>query len=279
MPAPVQLVTDVIYSVTTTDDARRHELTLDAAFPANAGAELAPAVVYIHGGGYVVGSKAHGREFIRALAAGGYFAVAINYRLAGDARYPAAVHDCKAAVRFLRANAGEMAIDPQRIGVWGHSAGGHLSALLAVTGDEVETDGTVGPPGVSTAVACAVSISGPTDLVGRSNRQGRRILARWFQREGEALRAALAGATPMSWVDAGDPPMLLIHGDVDGLVPVRHAVELDAALRQAGVASSLLRFPDQGHIITEVEAYRAVAAFFDEHLGGNATGVVDRFAP
>ena len=151
--------------------------------------------------------------------------------------------------------------------MWGHSAGGHLSTLLALSGNaEPATD----PP--PTPVACAVSVSGPTDFTGTIGSRGGRILEYWFgARLGTDRFTSIAReASPLTYVDAADPPILLVHGERDQLVPVQQSVRLDAALREAGVPSRLIRLEGQGHTISRLDAYVRVARFFDEQLGGEA---------
>ena len=120
----IEVMRDVVYAKVSTDDGAAVSLTFDAAFPKPSEHERLPAVIFIHGGGYSHGSKSQGMPVITALAEGGYFAATINYRLADEAVFPAAVYDCKAAVRYLRAHADDLAIDPDRIGLFGHSVGG-----------------------------------------------------------------------------------------------------------------------------------------------------------
>lgn len=276
IPASIELVRGVVYATAAQDDGTPVDLLLDAAFPKTSDRARLPVVVYVHGGGYVGGSRTMGLPFILAFARGGYFAVTIDYRLAPASRFPAAVHDCKGAIRFLRANAEVLGIDPDRIGVWGHSAGGHLSALLGVSGNQPQLDGAVGPPGTATAVACAVSVSGPSHF-DSPTAQARGFLDAWFGEPGEpgearARRVAQAGSA--GHVDPEDPPILLVHGEVDRLVPIEHSERLHDALRQAGVETELLRVAGQGHLVAAPRAYRRIGEFFDQHLGGSAAAAM-----
>lgn len=269
--ADIVTVNDVVYATVEIPGADAPlELTMDTAFARQSDGAPMPVVVYIHGGGFRSGSKTDGRPFSAALARGGYFAASISYRLSDVAGYPAAVHDCKAAIRFLRANAEELAIDPNRIGVWGHSAGGHLAAYLAVTGNAPETHGEVGDHDeVSSAVACAVPISGIFDFSQIGN--GGERMRYWLgEATGEQWQQRLRDASPISWVDADDPPMLLIHGTDDRLVQDSQSREFHAALQSDGVDASLKLVEGQGHIIRDRRVYLDALRFFDQHLGGAA---------
>jgi acetyl esterase/lipase len=273
-------VSDVVYERLAAPDGDERALRLDASFPAAAGEAPLPVVVYVHGGGWRSGSKEAGAPFRRAFARGGYFAVSVEYRLAGEAKFPAAVDDCRAAIRFLRRHADDLGIDPDRIGAWGHSAGGHLSAHLATSANGGGPPAAALPPDPEARIACAVSVSGPADL---------RALARAAGREGEGANAVLfwlgAGsaeeierrardASPIVYVDGMDPPMLLVHGGADRLVSIRQSEQLQAALAEAGVPSALHRVEGAGHGVRDREAYVRVASFFDEHLGGRAAAIV-----
>ncbi|MHC4947887.1 MAG: alpha/beta hydrolase fold domain-containing protein [Planctomycetota bacterium] len=276
VPPEIVLVRDVVYASVAAPDGTRRELVLDAACPADVETPL-PVVLYIHGGGWQRGAKEQGEVFIRAFARGGYLAVSVGYRLSGEAPFPAAVHDCKAAVRFLRAHAGELGVDPDRIGAWGHSAGGHLAALLATSADVPALDGELGGDDVSTAVRCAATVSGPADLTRGLDGRGAGMVRRWLGDGDRAeVRRRARAASPVTWVDAGDPPMLIVHGTADRLVPVAQARRLRDALAGEAVEVELHLVEDGGHGLRDAEAYRRIAAFFDAHLGGHATGALEQ---
>jgi acetyl esterase/lipase len=293
IPAEVEYVRDVIYASAPTEDGPAIDLMLNAAFLKQSDGKPMPAVVFIHGGGYVAGSKEQGDRFIIPFARGGYFAVAINYRLAQQAKFPAAVHDCKAAIRFLRANAEALAIDPDRIGVWGISAGGHLAALLATRGNTDSMDGSIGTsaPGLNAAVACAASMSGPTDFIKLAEKRGSDplnakgsdpsftalrdgLVARWFGRPLDEVRELARQASPMTYIDAKDPPMLLVHGTEDSTVPVSQSQLLHDALKEAGVPVQFEKVEGAEHAIRDLAVYRRLAEFFDQRLGGKAAASV-----
>jgi acetyl esterase/lipase len=274
----VELVRDVVYATAPTSTGETIELKMDAAFLKQADGKPMPAVIYIHGGGWRMGSKDVGLRPSIAMALGGYFACTIQYRLTDQETYPAAVHDCKAAIRFLRANAEDLGIDPNRIGVWGHSAGGHLSALLGTTGNTEVLQGQVGAPAVdptiTTAVQCVVDISGPTDLT-KDLDEG--MISQWLGGPVNDRQDLAKQASPLTHVDANDPPVLIIHGTEDRLVNIdRHSRVFEKALKNAGVSVELLEVKGGGHVINERRAYRKAAEFFDQHLGGKAANAMDK---
>ena len=270
MPETVELVPDVVYATAPDRAGHELELTLDAAFPRQSGDRPLPAVIFIHGGGFRGGRKEAGRTLITALAEGGYFSVSINYRLSGQAPFPAAVHDGKAAVRFLRANAEELGIDPGRIGVWGHSAGATLASIIAVSGNDRALEGEADPAGVSSEVQCLVELSGPIDFMRFERPEATGPLQAWLGEDPETYEHNARAATPLSYVDEHDPPTMIVHGTNDRLVPVEQGRLFAEALEAAGVTVVYLPVEGGGHGIAEPDAYRRIAAFFDEHLGGRA---------
>lgn len=276
LPPGVEFVPNVVYASATSADGASHELLLNSFFPKQSGGAPLPAIIYIHGGGFTGGSREIGNQYSALLATGGYFTVTIDYRLLGDAPFPAAIHDCKAAVRFLRANADELGIDPDRIGVWGHSAGGHLAAFLGTAGNVPETHGDVGEfDDADSSVACVVDFFGPSDFT--SLRQTRRPdgdirifgdAGREWSDEERAKRLREVG--PLHWVDAADPPFLIIHGTEDRVVPLEQSQVLQDALSAAGVSTELIAIEGAGHGIREASVLLKAARFFDQHLGGDA---------
>lgn len=251
---------------------------LDVYVPAKrAGDAPLPVVVYIHGGGWYRGSKDAGRAWLLPLVeSGAYAGVAINYRLTGEATWPAPLHDAKAAIRWIRAQAATYAFNPERIGVAGASAGGTLALLLGATGGAPEFEGSVGPhAGTDSRVQCVVN------LFGRVNFLAEPASARAAPSTAEALAgrmAALFGgpletktdvardASPVRHITRGDPPVFTIHGTNDATVPYAQARELDAALRRAGVTHLLLEMNGYGHGFQDPEANRRARLFLDRHL-------------
>jgi acetyl esterase/lipase len=183
----------------------------------------------------------------------GYAVASINYRLSQHALFPAQIQDCKAAIRWLRANAGTYGYDPNRIGVWGASAGGHLVALLGTAGDVNEFD--VGPNrGVSSRVQAVCDFFGPTDFTKMSSFWSTmnhdaadapevRLIGGPVQENKDKVRRA----NPIAYITKDDPPFLIVHGDKDPLVPHNQSELLRDALQKAGVAVSLYTVTGGSH--------------------------------
>ncbi len=217
---------------------------LDLALPGDETQALRPAIVIIHGGGWLEGDKSSfstpknrppGNIF--DFAQRGFVAATINYRLSREAAFPAGLEDCKCAVRWLRAHAEKYRLDPNRIGVWGNSAGGHLALMLAMTADEPEFEGDGPWREHSSRVQCAASDSGPVDLIGQ-HEQGtlRTVVSMWMNGPPEGDRAAAyRRASPTSHVHPGIPPLLLIYGVDDNQVPIALTDRFVTSLDEAGV--------------------------------------------
>jgi acetyl esterase/lipase len=205
-----------------------------------------PLVIWVHGGGWEGGSK-EGNPAVALLNKG--FAVAgVNYRLSKHAAFPAQIHDCKAAVRYLRANAKKYNLDPERFGAWGASAGGHLVALMGTAGDVKDLEGDVGTKAGSSRVQAVCDWFGPTDLLKLSppralNNPITRLLG---GPTGEKKDLAVA-ADPITHVTTDDPPFLIMHGTNDPLVPLSQSELLEAALKKAKIECEMLVFKDAGH--------------------------------
>ena len=199
-----------------------------------------PLIVWVHGGAWRAGSK---KDMpLGRLVEDGFAVASLDYRLSTVARFPAQVHDIKAAIRFLRAKSGELGIDARRVVIAGSSAGGHLAALVGVTNGHAELEGKVGVTGASSDVQAIVSFFGMSDLttiLSQSTPHGLSVRV-------PALQLLLGGqptdvpalaklASPVFHVDEKDPPLLLIHGDKDPQAPFEQSRELEAAYRKAGV--------------------------------------------
>ena len=251
-------------------------LGLDLYLPTNAEAESPPVLVYIHGGGWFEGSKADcpGSTF----AQHGYAVACVDYRLATaacapDTVFPAQMHDVKAAIRWLRQQADAYGYDADHMGAIGQSSGGHLAALLGVSDGAADLDGMANP-GASSAVQAVVDWYGPVDIT-----QGPMVFEDdpcvtnfgtlsetyggedvpyfyWTYAWGVFLGGSLtdpitleqaARATPLTYVDANDPPFLVMHGETDGMVPIEQSELLVNALEAAGVEVTFIRLPTLGH--------------------------------
>lgn len=219
-----------------------------------------PAVVWIHGGGWLNGTKAEARAqaICRTLADAGYVAASIDYRL-GPGAWPGNLFDCKNAVRFLRAHATRYRIDPDRIAVAGGSAGGHLALMVALTAGapDLEPTGAQTPyPQFASDVRCVINFYGITDLLvhGQTDAAGqptatRKLVAKTLSCFGAADDEAdvLRVASPITYVKPSSPPILSFHGRADTTVDFSQAVTLDQVAKARGAAHTLLLLDGVGH--------------------------------
>jgi acetyl esterase/lipase len=215
------------------------DLHADLAYPKNVSAPM-PAIIHIHGGGWM-GGDARDRRLV-LWARQGYFAASIEYRLSNVAKWPAQIQDCKCAVRWLRANAAKYNVDPNRIGVIGESAGGHLVDCLGTMARVKAYEGDGGYPGVSSAVQAVVDFYGPTDFITPEiySDEARQVTLGLFGVPRDQDAALWKSGSPVFAVAAGDPPFLLVHGDADELVPLAQSQVFADALARAGVPHQLL---------------------------------------
>jgi acetyl esterase/lipase len=229
-----------------------------------------PAVLCIHGGGFRAGSRESYDKLCQTLAHHGFVAATITYRLAPKYQFPAAIHDTKAAVRWLRANAAKYNLDPKRIGVTGGSAGGHLAQFLGVTAGVPEFEGDLNP-GFSSAVACVVNVYGPSDFTKSYGKSvdAHEVLPLWLGGNVEQARLRHIQASPLNWVTPAAAPTLLIHGTDDKYVAHEQAVWMRDRLAACGVEVNLLTLPGAGHGFKGADAEKADQAlldFFASHL-------------
>lgn len=232
-----------------------------------------PAIVYVHGGGWKLGDKDCAFRLGLRTAARGYAVAAVSYRLSGEAPFPAQIQDVTCAVRFLRANAGTLRIDPGRIGAWGHSAGGHLVSLLGVAGAHPALAGDGGWPGVDSRVQAVCNCCGVSDVAlwARHTMPGEPLqpehYAGLFLGGPTAARVGLARlASPLTHVTAAAPPFLTLHGQADQIVPVEQGRLLHRALLAAGARSELHELPEAGHGFAGPQIDARIDAFFDREL-------------
>ncbi len=215
-----------------------------------------PVICWIHGGGWKNGDKAGGgAKVMNFVRSGKYAGISIGYRLSGEAIWPAQIHDCKAAIRWIHANAETYGLDPDRIAVWGSSAGGHLVAMLGVTSGVDELEGEIGPHGsASSKVACVVDYYGPTELLtmnehgsamdhDAANSPESALIGGPIQENKEKTQAA----SPVSYTTKDDAPFLIVHGDEDPAVPYQQSVVLEKALEEVGVPTILVTVSGGGH--------------------------------
>jgi acetyl esterase/lipase len=264
-----QIYRDIVYS--------QSGMKLDIYKPAEI-TGLLPVIVYIHGGGWMMGDKEGktGRKPPTEIVEEGYILVSIDYRLSHEATFPAQIHDCKAAIRWLRAHAEEYSIDPERIGARGGSAGGHLAALLGTSAGICDLEGDGGNPQYSSAVQAVCDFFGPTDLIRMSEMKGElnkespesKVIG------GPLLENAdkVAQANPITHITTDSPPFLIVHGANDAVVPPDQSQILYDALVKADVETELHIIPEAGHGFEGAsseqtdEINRMVVDFFNRHL-------------
>lgn len=260
-------------------------LRLDV-FQPDGAADLRPVVLFLHGGAWSKGSRAEitlpnmaGTRTVQGLLQRGYAVVSADYRLSSVAKWPAQLSDAKAAVRWIRSNGARYRLDPNRIAVWGKSAGGQLAAMVGVTGDDPRFAGDEGPRGVSSAVRAVLDWFGPTDLralaAARDGSHHRDRIADLTGLLGCPAAGcppdALDAASPVHVTAAGGlPPFLIQHGEADQLVPVAQSRALADILRQRGGTAELVTYPGVHHEFVGEQhpdvVQRAVYDFLDQHL-------------
>lgn len=277
IPDNVEVVNNVQYCT-----GGGHPLLLDLYLPRNPVSKPGPAVLWIHGGGWRIGSK-EGSKLAVSLASNGFVAASVNYRLSGEAPFPAALEDTKCAIRYLRANAVKYGIDSKRIGVAGDSAGGHLALLTATAHESAGFEGSGGWNQVSSRVSAVLSWYGPADFS-----VGPTAFERGY---GPSIIAFLGGtleqrpenykkASPVTWVSKDDPPLLMFHGNEDTTVPFDQSVRMEEAYRKAGLEVELVKVENAGHNFTPAgnkrisptlpEIMEKSVAFFQENLGNGS---------
>jgi len=248
-------------------------LTLDLYVPQTAKAgDKFPLVVWIHGGAWRSGDKNQCPAV--PLVDRGFVVASISYRLTDEAIFPAQIHDCKAAIRWLRASVGRFPIDANRIGVWGASAGGHLAALLGTSGEVKELEGGPDNLSYSSRVQAVCDYFGPTDFLRMNDQPGSMdhnavdspesaLVGGPIQKNPEKV----ARANPITYVSPDDPPFLILHGDQDRTVLPNQSQLLHDALKKAGVKVRLGIVKGQGHGFT-AGVDQTAFQFFEQTLAG-----------
>jgi acetyl esterase/lipase len=229
----------------------RRELHLDLYHPAKGNGPF-PGVVFIHGGGWIGGPLIQFRRQAAYLASKGFVAATIEYRLSGEATYPAAVYDCKAAMRWMRANAGKYKINPQQLAAAGGSAGGHLAALLGTTNGISAFEGNGGNEGVSSRVQAVVAFNGIYDFVSLTEKSPNRRLIElsvpnFLGGPLHEVPEVYVEASPIAHVCRNSPPFLLLHGTADTTSPYSQAIEMQKALQRAGAKAKLFSAKGANH--------------------------------
>ena len=248
-------IPDISYA---NDTLLRHKL--DLYIPDGATAPL-PVIVWIHGGGWAIGDKSLAADAYQLrYPRNGYALVSINYRLTNQAIFPAQIHDSKAAIRWIRANAAQYNLDPTRIGVWGSSAGGHLVALLGTSNDVVDLEGSVGTNlQYSSRVQAVVDWFGPTDFLQMDTQAIAQGCSGSNHNSPGSPESVLVGcpiqtcptvvqrANPLTYLTIDDPPFFIQHGNSDCTVPRGQSQILYNLMQTAGHDSTLTLIPGAGH--------------------------------
>jgi acetyl esterase/lipase len=255
-PRRVATKSDVVYG-----DVSEPMHRADLFFPSkrDVGTKL-PGVLMIHGGAWTAGDKSYDRVHARSLAARGYWVMVVNYRLAPTHRFPAQLEDCRRALRWMMDHAHENDVDVERLGAWGYSAGGHLSALLSLQPDEN------GPK-----LKACVSGGTPFDLTTLPPETP--ALSGVFGGTPKQMPQVYERASPVTHVTKGAPPMFLFHGTKDWLVPVKSSLSMIDRLKTCQVEYEYYQVEGKGHLATfaDTEAMEASFSFLDECLKSDST--------
>lgn len=266
---------DIVY-----DSKFGENLKLDLAYPVDLPVEgqLRPAVIYVHGGGFVRGNRQGYSNEIEQAASRGFVAITVDYRLADGRdshRFPAAVNDVGTAVRWLKANAGQYHVDPDRIGITGGSAGGNLALMVGLAPEVADRDAGRSYSEYDSSVKAVVNYCGPTDYLemvkARRKADPLHIKKYLKGKSVRQLKASAKKASPVYYLDKDDPPVLTLHGDIDTVVPYANAKKLDKAMKEAGLNHQLIELTGADHPGLSKIRYRDRIAeetlnFFSKHL-------------
>ena len=256
-------------------------LKADVFLPTGEAKRPRPGVLVVHGGGWLKGSREKFHHLAAGLAVRGYVAVAISYRLGGEAKFPAAIHDCNAATRWLRSSAKRFHVDPMRIGAVGGSAGGHLVGLMAAAPHIKSLQGTGGNPDVSSHLQAAVVLAGPMQLttgsVARKSREqpDESNANKWFGKTLDQAPELYRLAAPFTHFSAQTPPMMFLRGEYDAPAVntasrarlAKHGVETAVGVYARGRHGCWNQYPWQGVMLEDIDAFLA------QKLGKPSTGV------
>lgn len=267
------------------DGHPRH--TLDLYLPEDKDGKPRLLVVFIHGGGWSAGSKDGAQPLWGLIQGTPYAGASINYRLTQQAPFPAQIHDCKAAIRWLRGHAKEYNLDPDKICAFGMSAGGHLVSLLGLTGDVKALEGDLGKHlDQSSRVTCVMDFCGPSNFhtfeghgsvihVDDPNGVLAKLIGGPLKDKGDMGRYA----SPVNYLTQDDAPFLIIHGDKDNIVPYTQATEFDSALDATKIPSILLTGTDGGHVFYSALLVQRMRDFIARHLSGKDVQIPEGAVP
>ncbi|MCB6219010.1 alpha/beta hydrolase [Bacillus paralicheniformis] len=276
----IQLIPNIEYTKVKDTSLTLHLLArrnpMDALFNREGNQETYPLIIYLQGCGWGW-TKQDTSAFIPQLVPfveQGYVVASVQYRGSGEAVFPAQLHDVKTAVRFLKANADRYNIDPDRVGVWGDSSGGHLALLLGLTEGIEELEGQDEYRHVSSKVDAVADWFGPVDLLSMSkypsifdhdspNSPESKLIGGPVQENREQAKQA----SPISYVHRDAPPILIMHGDQDDVVPYEQSVQLFEALIKEGHDALMYKINGAGHNgFTQAHTLDIVKSFFRKHL-------------
>lgn len=234
-----------------------------------------PCILDIHGGGWKARQVEADKPMMERLARRGFVTALVSYRLSTEAKYPAALHDCKAALRCLRAHAKELKLDPERIGCMGGSAGGHLSGLTAMTSGLAEFEGDGPFKGQSSAVKACIVMAATQDLVAANKDKTNEGAVLFFGSTAAEKPELYAAASPITHVRAGVCPTIFIEGEKDTLKVGR--AEMMAKLKALGIDTAVHTLKNAPHPFWMSdpwcsETVEIASAFFKKHLGENKPG-------
>ena len=283
-PDGVKVVRDIPYA-----DTKNPRQMLDLILPVKrVSKQSLPVIAFIHGGGWRNGNKSSGvNRVVGLVQTGRYIGVSIGYRLTGEAIWPAQIHDCKAAIRWLRGNAKKHEMDTVKIAVWGSSAGGHLVSMLGSTGGVKRLEGKLGEHlGQTSRVTAVVNYYGPSALLQMDDHPGKMkhnapdspeslLVGAPIQEAKEKTRQV----SPLTHVSEDDAPHLHVHGTKDPLVPFHQSQIYHAALTKAGVESTLITVKDGGHNAPRTVGENQVRLFLRRHLHGKGEKLGDETVP
>jgi acetyl esterase/lipase len=239
----IKILKDLVYG-----KGGPEELQLDLAMPAE-DTRKHPAIVCLHGGGWRGGKRQDLNSLTKLLAMRGFVAVTVSYRFSPKYQFPAQIEDCKAAVRWLRANAAKYAVNPDKIGAVGFSAGAHLSCLLGAADKSANLEGTGGNPNESSRVQAVVSFFGPTDFTTKlwDKKVEDYFLVPFLGGTYEEKKEQYVKGSPITYVTPDDPPFLFFHGTKDPLVNIADSEKMAKKLQEAHVYAKVVRMENEGH--------------------------------
>ena len=260
--------------------------SLDLFTPQKRKKEKLPVIVYIHGGAWKAGNKNQGLRHLSAFVESGhYIGVSVGYRLSSESEWPSQIHDCKAAIRWIRGNAKEYGMDTEKIGAIGHSAGGHLVSMLGTTSDVKHLEGSLGQyTDESSKIHCVINFFGPSAFLEMSKFPSRIDHNAANSPESQLIGGALQSnkkkalqASPIYYASKDDVPFLHIHGTKDQLVPYNQSVIFNKKLLEKGCSSTLITVKEGGHGGFKDEKIKDLSQnFFAKHLRNSKFDIKDQ---